>query len=335
LNRVSKLVILLFLITLLSSVPVSAQTDQGFEWGFAYDDEFHFMMHLDGDNIQIDEEIYIELHDPLPVIPDSMDNWTDIPWQTVYVFYANGTELGIEVLAFVAMYNVYLPIGNWELLSTLAQNTHEVENFTLDTEDPFFWGYSWEDDNWERSDDGATIYSNYTLQVHVAYLKLDGYLTHYSVDSYNTTTLEKTGEITLERLDIEQYSDTTAPSIDHPFDIEYPIGQFGNNITWHATDDYPSSYEILLDGTLNRSGLWNSTGEAITIVIDGLSLGEYNYTLVVYDIRGNSDSDEVMVTVHTQIVTIVDGFLNPWLYAIILTGVATIAIVIVLFLRRR
>ncbi len=296
-------------------------------------EKFETRVKINDSGIQIDEEIYIELHDPLPTIPNSMDNWSDIPWQTVYCYYTNGTELGIEVLAFVAMYNLYLPIGNWSFLDSLAITTHEVENLTLDSYDPFFWGYSWEDDDWERSDDGVTIYSNYTLQVHVAYLKLDGYLTHYSVDSYNTTTLEKTGEITLERLGIEQYSDITAPSIDHPADIEYFIGLLGHNITWHATDDYPSSYEILVDGTLNRSGLWNSTGEAITVVVDGLNVGEYNYTLVVYDVRGNSASDEVVVTVHSHTASFDDGLLN-YVSLIVIAGVIVVLLVIFIVKRR-
>ncbi|MHA2150271.1 MAG: hypothetical protein ACXAAN_16655, partial [Candidatus Thorarchaeota archaeon] len=244
-NRVSKLVILLFLATLICAIPVSAQTDQGFEWGFVYDDEIHFMMHLNGTGLQIDEEIYFVSNDTLPTIPDSMDEWTDIPYTGIDAYYANGTQLGIEILAFVAMYNVYLPIGNWALLSSLAQATHNVENFTLDSEDPFFWGYSWEDNDWVLRAGEVTIYSNYTLYVHVAYLKTDGFLTHYSVDAYNTTTMADEGEITLERLGIEKYSETIAPTTDHPDDVVYIEGQEGNTIIWFARDDNPGAYEIL------------------------------------------------------------------------------------------
>jgi hypothetical protein len=327
LNRVSKLVVLLFLATLICAVPVSAQTDQGFEWGFAYDDEFHFMMHLEGDGMLIDEEIYIHLNDTPPAIPDSMDNWTDIPYTGIWAYYANGTQLGIEILTFIAMYNAHLPIGNWALLSTLAQTTHKVENFTLDPEDPFFWGYSWEDDDWNLSVDGFTIYSRYTINVHVEYLKTDGFLTQYYLDSYNTTTKEKTGEITLDRLSVEKYRETTSPTTDHPDDITYLQGQLGNNITWHASDDNPSSYEILIDGILTRSGLWNITNEAITIVVDGLAVGDYNFTLVVQDIRGNSASDEVMVTVQAPTVL-------PLVLISVVVG-AGILIVLAVVCRRR
>lgn len=202
--------------TLMCAMPVYAQTDQEFEWGFAYDDEFHFMMHLNATGFHIDEEIYIVLNDTIPAIPDGMTSWTDIPYTGIFAYYANGTQLGIEILTFIAMYNVHLPIGNWDLLNTLAQTTHDVENFTLDPEDPRFWGYSWEDDDWVLSTNGGTIYSNFTLYVHIEYLKVDGFLTHYSVDSYNTTTMADTGEITLDRLDIEKYRETTDPTLNHP-----------------------------------------------------------------------------------------------------------------------
>ena len=329
LNHVSKLVVLLFLTTLICAIPVSAQTDQGFEWGFAYDDVFYFMMHLEGDGMLIDEEIYIILNDTLPVIPDSMDNWTDIPYTGILAYYSNGTQLGIEILTFVAMYNVHLPIGDWTLLSTLAQATHNVENFTLDPEDPFFWGYSWEDDDWNLSGDGFTIYSIYTIYVHVEYLKIDGFLTQYSLEAYNTTTKEKTGEITLDRIGLEQYKETTAPTINHPDDISYVEGQEGNNITWHASDDNPSSYQIMVNGTLFRSGSWNMTSEAITVVVDNLEPGGYNYTLVVYDVRGFSISDEVMVTVALQAPTIL-----PLVLISVVAGGVILVIVAVVYRRR-
>ncbi len=316
----------LFLVLFVCCIPINAQTNQGFEWGFDDDDAFHFMMHYEEDGMLIHEEIYIELNDTLPAIPDSMDNWTDIPWVVINSFYANGTKMGIEVITFIAMYNVHLPIGNWALLTTLAQETHNLENFTLDPEDLFFWGYSWEDDDWKISGDEFTIYTNYTINVHVEYLKIDGFLTHYSVYSYNTTTMEPVGEITLNRLGIEQYSETTAPTLNHPSDIVYVEGQVGNNITWYASDNYPSWYRILKDGALLRSGSWNLSTEAITVIVDGLTTGEYNYTLTVYDLRGNSVSDEVLVTVQPPSI-------QPWILISVAIGI--IFVIAAFVVRRR
>jgi hypothetical protein len=182
----------------------------------------------------------------------------------------------------------------------LAQTTQNVENFILDPEDPFFWGYSWNDDDWVLTDGSFTIYSNFTLYVHVEYLKTDGFLTQYSVDAYNTTTGADAGEVTLERLDMEKYRDTISPTIDNPDDISYIEGEEGNSITWYPTDDYPSHYEILIDEVVYKSGVWNHTVEAVIVSVDELSAGDYDYTCIVYDIRGNFARDDVMVTVQAE-----------------------------------
>jgi hypothetical protein len=309
------------------STPVVAQTNQGFEWGFAWDDVFHFMMHLDGDGMLIDEGIYFQLNETLPTIPNSMDNWTDIPWAVVNSHYANGTEMGLEVIVFLAAHNVHVPIGNWPLLSSLYLDTLEVENLTMDPEDPHFWGYSWEDDDWEygwvHSAEGLT------LEVHVDYLKTDGFLAHYSVESYNTTTREKTGELTAYRLGLEQYTETTAPTLDHPADIRYFVGQTGNSISWNPSDDYPASYQILVDNTVLVSGNWNSTTEEIVVIVDGHDVGEYNYTVVVVDVRGNTATDEVLVTVQAP-----DIFGNLPLIAVFVVG-GLVLVMVAMVVRRR
>ncbi|MBS3795816.1 MAG: hypothetical protein KGY80_13005, partial [Candidatus Thorarchaeota archaeon] len=89
--------------------------------------------------------------------------------------------------------------------------------------------------------------------------------------------------------------DTTPPTIDSPADIEYELGTTGHTIAWHPSDADPESYQILKNGSL----LYSSTGIAseINISVDGLAIGAYNYTLVVYDGSGNSASDTVIVTV--------------------------------------
>lgn len=325
-NRVSPFVLSLFLVFLLCALPVLAQTNQGFEWGVNTGDEIHFMFHAVGDGMTIDEEIYI-VANATTTIPDFIIDWTEIPRDTIRAYYANGTQMGIEVLIFVAAYNILLPIGNWALISTLAHDTLGVENYTEDSDDPFFWGYSWEDDNWTVTD-GIPVYSNYTLNVHVDYLKVDGFLSHYSVDSFNTTTKEKTGEATLVRMGLEQYTETTSPTLNHPADIEYTAGQTGNSITWSPSDEYPGSYQILLDGSILRSGTWNSTTESIVAVVDGHAVGEYNYTVIVADVRGNTAVDEVMVTV-------VPPPFDPMIAVIAIAAAGVVIVIVAVAIRRR
>jgi len=284
-------------------------------------------MHLEGNGMLIDEEIYFQPNETLPTIPDSMDNWTDIPWVPVDSYYANGTAMGIEVILFIATHNLHVPIGNWPLLSTLYLDTLSVENLTMDPEDPHFWGYSWEDDDWSYGWIHAA--EGLTLEVHVDYLKTDGFLAHYSVESYNTTTQEKTGELTASRLGLESYTDKTAPTLDHPANVDYFVGQTGNSITWNPSDDYPARYQVLLDNTVLVSGDWNSTTEDIVVEVDGHEVGEYNYTIIVADVAGNTASDEVIVTVQAP-----DIFGNLPIIAVFVVAGLVVAIVAVVIRRR-
>ena len=328
-NRLAIFFMVSFIVPIVCCTPVLAQTNQGFVWGFASDDIFPFMMQLEMNDMILSEEVHLGVNDTLPTIPDSMDNWTDIPVVVINADYSNGTSIGILGLTLVAMYNVHLPIGNWPLLSSLAQTTHNLENLTLDAEDDYFWGYSWEDNNWVMSDGNFTIYSNYTIYVHVSYLKTDGFLAHYSVDSYNTTTMEKTGEITLSRLGIEKYSDSTSPTFNLVNDVVYTEGEIGNSIVWTPSDDYPDSYEILLEGDEIASGAWNISGEVIVVNVDGHTAGEYNYTIIVSDFRGNIATDEVVVRVDPSPGGLLDIF-------VIVAIVAVIGLVIVIVgLKRR
>lgn len=92
--------------------------------------------------------------------------------------------------------------------------------------------------------------------------------------------------------------DGTDPTTTHPDDVFYPDGQIGDTITWQMFDLHPVSYIIKKDNVTILSGLWNSTGETITINVEGLVIGEYNYTILVTDIGGNTALDWVLVTVY-------------------------------------
>jgi len=85
-------------------------------------------------------------------------------------------------------------------------------------------------------------------------------------------------------------ADTTDPLIDSPDDVTYEEDETGNNIPWTATDANP------YDGVVVEEGYWDS-GVAISIDVDGLSVGDYTYVCTVNDTGGNSASDEVTVTV--------------------------------------
>ncbi|MFW9967528.1 MAG: hypothetical protein ACFFEA_10280, partial [Candidatus Thorarchaeota archaeon] len=152
---------------------------------------------------------------------------------------------------------------------------------------------------------------------------------HYFIESYNTTTMEKTGELELDRLGLEQYRDKTAPVLNHPDDIGYFEGSSqGESITWTPSDEYPLSYEVYVDGTVLISGDWNSSSESITVPVWGLDAGEYNYTIEVSDFAGNTATDTVIVSVQA-----LDIFAGSWPYIVIAASGILIIIVVIAYRR--
>lgn len=93
------------------------------------------------------------------------------------------------------------------------------------------------------------------------------------------------------------YVDTLHPTVDSPSDIIFQVGETGQSIIWHPEDDFPESYQVLRNGTVLLEGSWNSSSESITVSLDGLPVGTYNYTIVLADISENSISDTVIVSV--------------------------------------
>ncbi len=90
-------------------------------------------------------------------------------------------------------------------------------------------------------------------------------------------------------------SDISKPIIDPTADINYEHGSLGNNISWNPTDDNPAGYYIYRNDSQLTTRSWD--GSSITVNIDDLGLGKYNYTIVVFDKAGNWARDIVWVTV--------------------------------------
>ncbi len=91
--------------------------------------------------------------------------------------------------------------------------------------------------------------------------------------------------------------DDTAPVLDSPDDFEVIEGSVGTMLSWSPFDLHPSNYVIYREDLAVKSGLWNSSTESISISMNGLTLGDWNFTIVVYDETGLSDTDTVIVTV--------------------------------------
>jgi len=86
------------------------------------------------------------------------------------------------------------------------------------------------------------------------------------------------------------------PYLNSPQDLFISEGTLGTEIVWTALDLNPLGYEVYQDGILVKSGPWNSSGEVISVLVEGLILGDYNFTILVIDTDSNNATDTVWVT---------------------------------------
>jgi len=144
--------------------------------------------------------------------------------------------------------------------------------------------------------------------------------------------------------------DQTPPTIDHPDDIEEEVFEGDHaycQIIWNASDSNPTTYEILKDGSVVQTGDYDIF-HVIVLSADGLSVGTYNYTCVVYDVGGNWVSDTVIVTItpmdttttttDTDTTSVTPTGIDPQITMILLIGGLAgviVVVVLVVVIRRR
>lgn len=143
--------------------------------------------------------------------------------------------------------------------------------------------------NMDTSANGSTVGLNFGMNA--------SYYTAYTagLSNVHNTTIEFM-QPTSAPIIVNGPSDTTTPVLDHPANISYIDGSTGHSIIWTATDNNPNIYTIYRNESLDVAGDWYS-GQSIVLNVDGLTVGMYNYTIVVKDVSGHSASDTVFVVV--------------------------------------
>ena len=108
---------------------------------------------------------------------------------------------------------------------------------------------------------------------------------HKFVIYFNDTT----GNVISDTVYVTVWKDTNAPIIlQRPGNIAYIEGQTTNITKWIAIDDHaPGTYTLLRNGTPFKTGSW-SNDTLLSISVDGLSIGSYNFTMVFKDQSNNS-----------------------------------------------
>ncbi|TFG98234.1 hypothetical protein E4H12_06695, partial [Candidatus Thorarchaeota archaeon] len=79
-----------------------------------------------------------------------------------------------------------------------------------------------------------------------------------------------------------------SPQITRAEDISYQFGTIGHDIIWFIDDDDPDTYQITMNETIRESG--NISSNSISHNIDGLPIGNYSFTLAVFDESGYTSS---------------------------------------------
>ena len=90
-------------------------------------------------------------------------------------------------------------------------------------------------------------------------------------------------------------SDTTAPTLSHPEDIEIVEGDRITRLIWQVYEIFPQNYLVERDSIDIMSG--SLFGRVVSVDLDTLSLGSHTLTITVWDTSGNNGSDSVTVHV--------------------------------------
>jgi hypothetical protein len=91
--------------------------------------------------------------------------------------------------------------------------------------------------------------------------------------------------------------DSTSPIlVNNVEDFEMIVGTPNNVLTWIASDENEGIYEIYKDGAIVASSTWLSS-DSISVDLDYLPIGVYNYTIMIFDSSFNSLKSTSIVTV--------------------------------------
>jgi ABC-type transport system substrate-binding protein len=123
------------------------------------------------------------------------------------------------------------------------------------------------------------------------------------------------------------------PKILSSDNVTYVQGATGNQIIWEVTDDNPNDYTIFRDGSLVVTNDWD--GSDIIHSVDGLSVGSYNYTLVLTDASGHIVTNTVWVTVRSSGMPGFPEMPDVMIMGIIAGSTAVIIIAVVLIIKKR
>lgn len=124
------------------------------------------------------------------------------------------------------------------------------------------------------------------------------------------------------------------PILSSPPNIYHNSRENISILEWTIQDDDAVYYQVLRNGSVIDNG---DVGDTVSLTIQGLSRGVYNYTLIVTDSKGVSSNDSVMVRVDYSVsnfdeVNLAEPLPIPWIqigFLVVVLGVAAVLLIIV------
>ena len=98
--------------------------------------------------------------------------------------------------------------------------------------------------------------------------------------------------------------------------ITYEYGTTGHIVSIEVSDQHPSMYVVYENGTQYDAAIWTS-GTNISLSVDGLGIGVYNFSIYVFDTFNNQAEATIIVTVLAPISSSVIPFLSSSVYELI------------------
>jgi len=162
---------------LVLAVPVSATpNNQALDWGIKDADKITYSMTLVSEDSNLTEGFYVLVGGTPTAVPDNVVAWVQIPYPDITICWTNGTEIGLWAFYLLPAGNIFVPIANWSLLTSLV-DTRPVITDIVPKDTANYWGYSFHTPG---------IGPNEEARVALDFYKADGSLAHYDLEIWDT-----------------------------------------------------------------------------------------------------------------------------------------------------
>jgi hypothetical protein len=270
---------------------------------------------IDAENVTLSWTLQDEYPYSIQVWIDGALNVTS-PWEnTTYDYIFNVTAafpqfiIGYYEIKLVALdqnsnsAENTLTLRFYENVTPIIEGPGSVEIFFSETGHSLSWNVTDDYVNMYRILDNDTLVESGTIDPEEPVIQIS--LDHLSIGVHNFSLYanDTSGNTAINSVLVTVIGDTTAPVITYsPSAIRYAQGTTNEVYNWTATDDFKDYYEILVDGVVIVNATWSN--ERIEFDFSGLSQGEHNVILRVYDIGSNMAESVVLVTVTASVASV-------------------------------